>query len=121
MSRTLLIVEDEIELCELISMQFDLPDVKIIECHSSEEAYDWLTKENVDLVVTDLTMPVMNGLELIDKCHRELSYKPTFYLMTVYAGYDEADLKTKGVQRFFQKPDDMSVLIEESTKFLTTP
>lgn len=121
MSRTLLIVEDEVELCELISMQFDLPDVKIIECHSSEEAYHWLSKENVDLVITDLTMPVMSGLELIDKCRHELSYEPTFYLMTGYAGYNEFDLKTRGVERFFQKPDDISLLIEESTKFLTNP
>ena len=41
------------------------------DAEDGEEAYGFLQKEKIDVLVTDLTMPVMDGIELIRKIREE--------------------------------------------------
>lgn len=74
--------------------------------------------EDVDLVITDIKMPVMTGIELIEKSAKELDNPPLFLVLS---GYDEftyvRDTMKMGAFNYLLKPikkDDLKKVIEEA-------
>ena len=66
--KTILIVDDEIykEMMKIILSNY-LNDIEIITASNGKEAKNIITENNkIDLIITDLEMPIMNGTELID-------------------------------------------------------
>ena len=63
---TILIVEDDVNLREIISYNLDLEGREVLECASGKDALALLNEkgQQVDLVVLDLGLPVMNGFEV---------------------------------------------------------
>ncbi|KRE98490.1 hypothetical protein ASG89_05680 [Paenibacillus sp. Soil766] len=68
------------------------------------EALDWVDKEMPDIVITDIKMPVMNGLELIGK----IKEKRSDTVFVVLSGYDEYDYMSEamryGIKHYLLKP-----------------
>jgi two-component system response regulator RpfG len=64
---TILIIDDEAVSRQILSALVrsidDSHEIKAFAC--PQEAFDWATKNSVDLVLTDFNMPVMNGTEFI--------------------------------------------------------
>ncbi len=76
---------------------------------SPERALELCKTELVDLVVTDMRMPVMNGLELAEQI-RKSSKKTRIMLLTGYAGLLPDDVSTL-VDGVLTKPIDRDLLI----------
>ena len=61
------------------------PGVDVISASSGREALDKVKDRGVDLLITDMIMPEMTGLELIEKMHNHPGGRPAFtYLITAY-------------------------------------
>lgn len=85
---TLLVVEDEKLIRQgIVAMirRSSVPVEEILECRNGEEALEILRKQRVDVMFTDIRMPKMDGLTLVNKME-ELSQKP---VVIVLSGYDE--------------------------------
>src|SRR5690625_7838013 len=70
---TVLIVEDEVFVRESIIEIIDWEDLGftvIGEAGNGEEALEFIQKEEPDLVITDILMPIMNGDELLKKARK---------------------------------------------------
>ena len=65
--QTILVVEDDMNLREIISYNLDLEGREVLECANGPEALALLSEKGrqVDLVVLDLALPAMNGLEVV--------------------------------------------------------
>ena len=81
-------------------------------------AFEYLKKNQVDIVITDIKMPVMMGNELIDKSMRTLDKPPLF---VVLSGYDEfsyvRDTMKAGAFNYLLKPindEDLTKVINEA-------
>jgi DNA-binding NtrC family response regulator len=105
--KTVLIVDDNEDfrfaLAELLRMEARGLTVKTVE--NGEQAAAVVRNAPVDLVITDLRMPVMNGSELLLWMSE---YRPAVPVIVVSAGADAGkvfDLKTQGIV-FFDKPLD---------------
>ena len=68
MSR-ILIVEDDSNLRVVIRMILERAGYEVAEARHGAEALESIGVEMPDLVIADLTMPVMSGVELIDRIH----------------------------------------------------
>ena len=68
-----LVVEDDKNLRKLIVTCLEKASYTVFETRNGEEALDLMDKEYVDLIVTDIMMPEMDGYELI-KSLREANY-----------------------------------------------
>ena len=68
MSR-ILIVEDDSDLRVVIRMVLERAGYKVAEARHGAEALESIGVEMPDLVIADLTMPVMTGVELVDRIH----------------------------------------------------
>ncbi len=66
--RTVLVVDDDRGVLRLTSRMLRMAGYKVLEAGSGQEALDVLRKESgVNLVLTDIVMPEMHGLELVDR------------------------------------------------------
>ena len=82
-------------------------------------AFEYL-KENdgqVDLVITDIKMPIMTGIEFVEKANKELKHPPIFIVLS---GYDEftyvRDTMKYGAFNYLLKPikkDELNKVVEE--------
>jgi len=67
------------------------PDLTILEAQNGREAVDIFTRERPDVTILDLTMPVMNGFEALEKM-KALDGESTILILT-------ADIQEKAIER----------------------
>ncbi len=103
----LLLVDDEAFLCEQISANVDWKGfgVELIGyCSNAMDALDRMIDEMPDILITDIRMPVMNGLELIARAKQ----MNPFLQCVILSGYAEFALAQaaikQGVQNYLLKP-----------------
>jgi len=71
MSINLLIVDDEEEIREMLARHFTLMDYSVEKAANGREAIAVLERRRVDIVITDLLMPEMSGIELLEYLKEE--------------------------------------------------
>lgn len=72
MIRTILIVDDQPEIVELLSLYLEKENYRILEAFDGREALQIIQTENIDLMLVDLMMPHINGYQLIKKVRQDL-------------------------------------------------
>jgi diguanylate cyclase (GGDEF)-like protein len=103
MSPHVLIVDDDPAIRDSMCEYLEMEGFKTDTLASGEEAIDYLKKKHTDIVVTDIMMLGMNGLELTDIIKKE--YDTDVIVMTGFSGehsYEEAI--SKGASDFIFKP-----------------
>lgn len=66
----ILVVEDEIELCNTIAEGLEIDGYAVDTCYDGNEAYEIMYVENYDLVILDLNLPGMDGIEILEKIRK---------------------------------------------------
>lgn len=104
---TILLVDDYHDVRKYIASVID-NQYHVIEAKNGAEAYEILKKQKVDLVITDLMMPWMDGFELIDKMNTdtELSRVKIMVVSARTTHDDKLKVLNKGVNEFISKPFD---------------
>ena len=69
----ILVVEDEKLLCDGIAEDLELEKYTVERCYDGAEAYDLLLSESFDLLILDLNLPGMDGLELCRQIRDKIS------------------------------------------------
>lgn len=106
-----LVVEDDKNLRKLIVTCLEKASYTVFETRNGEEALDLMDKEYVDLIVTDIMMPEMDGYELI-KSLREANYNTPILIITA-----KEDIEDKrqgfnlGADDYMVKPINIDELI----------
>jgi two-component system response regulator AtoC len=117
MSFTILIVEDEETLSSSLRMALKSEGYNILCSGSGEEALKAIEKELVDLVILDIRLPGMNGLQAMEKI-KELDPMILTIVMTGYAEVETAVRAMKmGAYDYINKPfelDEMKMIISKA-------
>jgi len=66
----ILIVEDDKELNELVCSFFENNNYNVVSSFNGKEALEKLEKENFDLILSDIMMPVLDGFSFVEKVRR---------------------------------------------------
>ena len=117
MLRRIIVADDEAIQRNMLSKILEkiTPDSEIVTCIHGQEAYDAICENGADLLITDISMPVMDGMELIQKVSREF-VKTKVVLISAYQEFDYAQKAIQcGVKEYLIKPfrvDDVRKLIE---------
>lgn len=110
----ILLVDDQQQVSHVLRSSLELSDQEyyITEVSSAEEALAEIDRGPVDLVVTDLKLPGLSGLELIER----LSELRPLAKAVLISGSADADVRFKaeelGVVHFFRKPIGTSFFLE---------
>lgn len=76
-SKKVLVVDDDTAIRLLIKTILEKEGYNVVEAHDGEDGYEKLRKESPDLVLTDIDMPKMNGLQLCHKIRYDVLYRHT--------------------------------------------
>ncbi|MEW6775711.1 MAG: response regulator [Bdellovibrionota bacterium] len=110
MPHSVLITDDEAPIHELLKKALEPTGARIVSAYSGEEALKQLSEKPIDLLVTDVMMPGMDGLALV-RTLRETGNKN--FPVVVVTSMDDAvreslsqylDFSEKGQDRFIRKP-----------------
>ena len=69
MKRNILVVDDEKHIREGLSLALEAEGYNGLQAENGQEAWNILNSEAVDMVITDLRMPIMSGSELLKKIY----------------------------------------------------
>lgn len=111
-SETILIVEDNVDMRAYIRSILR-NDYILIETQNGAEALDYIQKNHIDLIVSDLMMPVMDGNELSRhvKANLATSHIPFIMLTAVQSPQQEKISYEIGVDEYLCKPFDEEILL----------
>jgi len=117
--RNILMVDDEKVFLQAVKEGLELIDeeLRVITAHDGKDALGILASSAVDLVVTDLRMPVMDGYELIAKMSQRHQEIPVIVL----TAFGSPEIKGRLVQQgtvYLEKPINFNVLLNEISKTL---
>jgi DNA-binding NtrC family response regulator len=117
--KTVLIVDDDPVIQRILTKSFmEHHELEVLTAGNGQEAINLLKSEEIDLVITDLYMPVVNGLQLLSFMSKHYPGMPAIVLTGRGTQEIEAKIKTLGDFLYFEKPLDINVLIEVLFKIL---
>lgn len=106
MDRRILVVDDSELIGQQLSQLLNTPGREISVAHEGTTALEWLVERPYSLVLTDLRLPGISGLDLIREI-RDRDLPVTVIVMTAYATVEAAvDAMKLGAYDFVQKPID---------------
>jgi DNA-binding NtrC family response regulator len=105
MPERILVVDDELDMLMLLRMIIeDNSDYAVETTNNPSEGLKMLTEKDYDLVISDLKMPGMDGMELFDEL-QEIKPGVPVIIITAYGSLETADeAMKKGVADFITKP-----------------
>ncbi|MEW6117059.1 MAG: response regulator [Nitrospirota bacterium] len=104
MTERLLIVEDEDTLCESLRRVFTREGYEVDIAGSAEAALELLKESSYDLIITDIILPGISGIELLSR-YKEQNPEQKVIIMTAYASLETAVESLKaGACDFIIKP-----------------
>ncbi len=114
---TILVIEDSRSLLMFYRKALHEAGYKVLGFTKSLEALQAMEMESVDLVLTDLMIPDMNGMDLIP--HLSLHTDLPIIVVTGYGEYRETLPKEEpAIRAFFEKPVEMKKLVQTITDIL---
>lgn len=109
------IADDEIWICRLIQKLIDWDSLGLTfvqECYDGLSAFDSIEKLNADIVITDIRMPGIDGIELIKRT-REAGLDTEFVIISGYRDFEYAQKALQyNVYDYILKPINEDLLIE---------
>jgi len=105
MAEKILIVDDELDMLELLEMIIrDKTPYQVVTTNNPLEVSPLLTDRSFDLLVTDLRMPAMGGLELIREVKIVHPYLPVIVITAYGSSESAAEAVAAGAYDYITKP-----------------
>ncbi len=99
-----LVVDDEASVCEAVKAILETEDILVVTTTSSLAAVEDVRKNSYDLIISDLKMPKMDGIQLYDKV-KDISPESVYIIITAYGTITSAvEAVKKGVYDYIPKP-----------------
>lgn len=105
MAEKIMIVDDEIDMLELLELIItDRTDYAVVTTNTPLEVPELLKKDSFDLLITDLRMPDIDGIELIEMV-KQIDDQIPFIIITAYGTIESAvEAMRKGAFDYITKP-----------------
>ncbi|CAA6823906.1 MAG: DNA-binding response regulator [uncultured Sulfurovum sp.] len=94
MTKTILLAEDEDEIREDLAFFLEYQDYNVLQARDGQEAYQCYLDNVVDLIITDIEMPRLNGLEFVANIRKEDQETP----ILIISGYSDKDKLLRAIK-----------------------
>ena len=120
MGKNVLVVDDCRTTRKIVSLYLNSAGYKTIAAGNGVEAIEKLVSSEVDIIISDLNMPQMDGAGLVEWVRSNPSYRdiPFIILTTENDNLRKSDLIQKGASAFLTKPITKENLVEEVNRIL---
>ncbi|PAE19349.1 response regulator transcription factor [Robertmurraya siralis] len=106
MPHSILLVEDDLEISEMVKTQLGKEGFKVVQAFDGESALQYFSAEGFDLILLDLMLPKMNGMDYLQFV-REQSVIPVLIMSAKDSEVDKAIGLGLGADDYIAKPFSM--------------
>jgi PAS domain S-box-containing protein len=118
---SILVVDDEKDMCTRIKRELDREGYETAVAYDGVEGLDYFKNYRVDVVIADIRMPKMDGLEMLKAC-REITHDFASIIITGHGDHETAIEALKlGVSNYLKKPislEELVVSVNKGTELL---
>lgn len=108
---SVLIIDDDSDLLDSLATALSSKGFEVACCADPKEALELVEKINFEIVVVDLAMPEINGIEFVEIC-KDKGIDSCFVIMTAYGSHDVAiDAIRRGAYDYIDKPFGMNEIV----------
>jgi signal transduction histidine kinase/CheY-like chemotaxis protein len=118
--KTILVVDDRWENRSVLVNLLEPLGFATIEASNGQEGWEAATQKQPDLIITDLSMPIMDGCEMLDRLYQipELQNVPTIVSSASVFASDKQKSLAAGAREFLPKPIQARSLLAAIQKYL---
>jgi two-component system, OmpR family, alkaline phosphatase synthesis response regulator PhoP len=104
--KKILVADDESHILNVVSLKLTNAGYTVVTASDGQEAFELVTADRPDLIITDYHMPILSGLELCQKLRQseKTAGIPTILLTARGYGLEPADMEQNGISRLVSKP-----------------
>jgi len=120
MAKTILVVDDSTSIRQLVGIALRGAGYDVIEGKDGKDALSKMTGQKIHLIVSDVNMPVMDGITFLKEVKKHPNYKFTPVIMlTTEAGQDKmAEGRAAGAKAWVVKPFQPPQLLNAVAKLV---
>ncbi|MBU4342690.1 MAG: response regulator [Candidatus Omnitrophica bacterium] len=120
MSKKILMIDDESELLKVLHPRLAANGYEVVSAESGREGLEKAIKEKPGLIILDLLMPRMGGLEVLDQLKKDSQTKSVPVIMLTGKEDEESVARAKelGAVDYITKPFNPEALIDVAKKYL---
>lgn len=106
MGNKVLIADDEIHIIHVVAIKLRNNGYEVVSASNGAEAYDLVSKEHPDIIVTDYQMPLMTGIEMIERLRADEATRdvPVILLTARSFAITQEQQESLGVAACLSKP-----------------
>ena len=119
MSIKLLFADDSVTIQKVVELAFESEDVEVTTVSSGDKVIEKLTESRPDIIIADVVMPGMNGIELCEKLKKDENYSniPVLLLRNEFDEFDNDVLVRIGADDCITKPFKSEELVKKIKEF----
>ena len=103
MAETILIVDDEQAIADLVALYLENENYKVFKCYTTRQALECIDREPLDLAILDVMLPDISGFEICRQIRRKFTY-PVIMLTAKGEFTDKINGLTLGADDYMVKP-----------------
>ena|SRR3989338_8972716 len=109
-THTILVADDEVDLCKTLERVLAKEGYRVLTAHEGEKALALLKEEGIHLLLLDLKMPGLGGLEVLQRVRKDYP-SLAVVIMTAYGSLASArEAMQLGAVDYLTKPFDLNVV-----------
>ena len=118
--KKILIVDDEPDILKVVTFRVKKLEYEVVTATNGQEALDLIQKEEPDLILLDIELPVMNGYEVCQrvKTNEKLKHIPIIFLTASSASKIAEKVKEFNADDYLIKPFDSKELLKKIKNFI---
>ncbi|MGE0172275.1 MAG: response regulator [Oligoflexales bacterium] len=115
----ILIVDDEVDICDMMSFTFQNYGYDSFVAYDTDEALKLISQQEFDVVLSDIRMPKGGGIRLLEEIKKKNTKLPKVFLMTGYSDSPVDEALTKGAEEVFAKPMKIKEIVDKLSKSIS--
>jgi len=120
MAKTALVVDDSITMRQMVAYTLREAGFEVVEAENGQDALNKMGAQKINIIITDLNMPVMDGFTFIKAVRAMPAHKfvPILLLTTESQASKKEQGKAAGATGWIVKPFDVEKLLQTIAKVL---
>ncbi|RRN71930.1 DNA-binding response regulator [Peribacillus simplex] len=111
MKQRILVVEDEIQIATILKIELEYEGYEVLVAHTGKSGLEAALQENLDLVLLDVMLPELNGIEVLRRIRNENSLLPIILLTARNITMDKVAGLDQGANDYITKPFEIDELL----------
>lgn len=120
LAASVLVVEDDPDLREALADTLEIAGCRVFQAQSAEEALEKIPQQHLDMVISDINMGAMDGLQLLRELRAKIPQLPVL-LITAYGSISASvEAMRNGAVDYLVKPFKPQILVETVARYVAT-